>query len=319
MSISISKKLRNNSSVIYSGGSSPNSGGSSGGSGGGSTIVKVNAPAEYVYQNTIKQVTFPSEPITADSENYFAPKSDYDKQQAFMAYNGEVAYFGEYGDSYTVLDQDSATMLNNSYIWIKFNAPVVAKKLKLKHGGSGWRLYATNSKTAFESSFNYTSYDEENGKILVDSGESATVTTEFDINTEAEAYQYYKFACSGTWSDFYEIALIAETGARTLTIKSKNMTPEIKVGSDNYLRVITQPYYYNGTNIDSQTLILKPYANGGSLINYTDDGSAVNLKLYLMIGSSEPIYLLSPDNTFEKPTGYNTAVQVADLNIPARN
>ena len=279
--------------TIYAGGAKEATGG-----GGGGGTVKVNAPANYTLQNTVELQEFPREPITAESPNYFAPIYDGEKQAAFLAYDGEVAYFGEYADSYTVLDKDSVTMLNNSYIWIKFNAPVVAKKIKLKHGSAGWRLYATNSKTAFEASFNYTSYDEENGEILVESGEAAEVTTEFDINPEATAYQYYKFATAGTWSNFYEIALLAETGAVRCVLNSKNMTPEIQASSSNYLKIKTQPIFYAGEIIESQTVTLKPYDAGGALINYTDDGAAANLKMFLLTPTGET---LTTEREFVQP------------------
>ena len=53
------------------------------------------------------------------------------------------------------------------------------------------------------------------------------------------------------------------------------------------------------------------------MINYTDDGRAVELQMYLLTGTEPPLYLLSPDNSFVLPEGYDRAVAVADLSLPA--
>ena len=153
---------------------------------------------------------FPSEPITADSENYFWYQGGETEQ--FMAYEGDVAYMGEYEDSYLVLDQDNYTMKNNTYIWIKFKEPTKIKTFSTKVGSTGWRLYATNVEGAFRNTIgNYHNWSEVDGKFLVASGEeTGGELKDFSVNPEGTAYQYYTFVTSGTWAYIYEIALKTE-------------------------------------------------------------------------------------------------------------
>lgn len=153
--------------------------------------------------------TYPSEPITADSKNFF---SKYDgEMEQFLAYDGDVAYLGSYGNSYIVLDKNEDTMLNNTHIWIKFKEPVKAKTFSIKIGSTEWGLYATNDETMFRNSILYNRVNSNYGTPLIDSGLADTSgMIDYPINDEGIAYKYYMFGYMYNFSDIYEIALKTE-------------------------------------------------------------------------------------------------------------
>ncbi len=132
-----------------------------------------------------------------------------------------------------------------------------------------------------------------------------------------QAYQYYLLTKDSGYLTVYELLFYAVVGAVRCTLASPNMTPTVSAYADDYMRLLTQPYFDGGQIVEAQTLIMKPYAEGGNLINYTDDGRAVELQMYLLTGTEPPLYLLSPDNSFVLPEGYDRAVAVADLSLPA--
>ena len=55
------------------------------------------------------------------------------------------------------------------------------------------------------------------------------------------------------------------------------------------MQVITQDWHNGSEIIPSQTLTFKPYEDGGCLVNYTDDGKATNLKMFLLNPTGETI------------------------------
>lgn len=154
---------------------------------------------------------FPSKPITADSENFFAPHYDYDAQQGFYAYEGDVAFLGSYEDSYMVLDKDENVSMANTNMWIKFKEPVTIKTISAKIGSTEWGVYGTNDEDLFKQSINYNQANSSYGTPLIASGEACgEAMTDFAVNPEGVAYKYYIFGTMYTWSNVYEIALKTE-------------------------------------------------------------------------------------------------------------
>ena len=177
---------------IFSGADHPeSSGGSSSGGGGGLSGV------------------FPSEALTADSENFFCY---YDGEtEQFMAYEGNVAFLGSYGDSYIIFDKDETTMLNNTSMWIKFKEPVTIKTISAKIGSTGWGVYGTNDEELFKQSILYNQANSDYGTPLIDSGEACgEAMTDFAVNPEGVAYKYYIFGYLYSYSYIYELALKTE-------------------------------------------------------------------------------------------------------------
>lgn len=108
---------------------------------------------------------------------------------------------------------------------------------------------------------------------------SAASLIELEVDADA-AYMYYMFENDSNYSGIKELRWEVVGGNVSCTLSSANMTPEIRAYLTDYMRLITQPFYCEGKVIPSQTLVMKPYEEGGNLINYTDDGSAVDLKIF---------------------------------------
>lgn len=158
-----------------------------------------------------KLSVFPSEPITADSENYFYRTNG---TKDFLAYEGDVAYLGSYEYSYKVLDKDDTVSIANTNMWIKFKDPIAIKTFSVKIGNIDWRVYATDDEEAFTSVVNTN-----NGTLssfttittLIDNGEKCgEEMTDFPVNSEGVAYRYYIFAARKSSANVYEIALKTE-------------------------------------------------------------------------------------------------------------
>ena len=66
-----------------------------------------------------------------------------------------------------------------------------------------------------------------------------------------------------------------------MSLVSHNMTPKASY-SNGYVWFETPSYKIGNDVIDPALLVMKPYADGGNLINYTDDGSAVVLDLFAL-------------------------------------
>lgn len=288
-------------------------------SGGGGAVASA---AEYIFINTTEEVSFPREALTEGADNYFYSTAS-DQLEAMKAYldNGnEVAYWGSYKGSWKVLQNSeswSGTPMANTNIAFAFSEPVIPNFFHNRIGSAEWSLRATNDWDVFTSYLNGGA-SPEFMTSLIESGSDTNITGGVDtaIGDGSTAYKYYVFKDMYNYSYIYNLSLKAQTGNVSCVLKSGNMSPSFKAYPADYMRVVTQPWY-NGENvIDSKEMIMKPYADGGCLIGYTDTGAAVNLKMYLLTGTSDPLYLLSPDNSFEKPVGYDKAVQVADLDIP---
>ena len=92
---------------------------------------------------------------------------------------------------------------------------------------------------------------------------------------------------------------------KTCVLTGSNMTPIISVFQNDYMRITTQDWYNGATVVASQELICKPVSEGGCLVDYVDDGSAVILKLFYKDGQ----FLASPNDI-------EGGAKVATLSIP---
>ena len=149
--------------------------------------------------------------------------------------------------------------------------------------------------------------------------DTSAIWREVNINTQYKYYAVYwgtQDPNNAIGINIYEIKLLLSAKAYKCTLSSSNMTPKFEMFKNNYMQIVTQDWHNGSTIIPSQTLVFKPYEDGGCLVNYTDDGKAVNLKMYLMTSADSSIYVLAPDDDFTLD-GYEGKTQVADLNIPA--
>lgn len=110
-----------------------------------------------------------------------------------------------------------------------------------------------------------------------------------------------------------------------MVLTSANMTPSINATENEWLQIVTQPWNNGTATIAEQTLVMKPYAEGGNLINYADDGSAVDLKLFALHpdGQSHEMLVnfvrpnLTADGTLGGAEFACAADSVVDANRPA--
>ena len=279
--------------------------------------------AAYVFENATMAVDFPREALTSEADNYFYGTGS-DQLAAMKAYldaGNEAAYWGEYAASWQVLQNSetwSGAPLANTNVAFVFKNAVYPQAFHSRIGSTEWSLHATNDWEVF-TAYLQNGASPEFMTTLIDSGESTNTTGGKDVPVDgSRAFKYYVFKYTYVWSNIYNMSLKTLAGNVSCALSSANMTPEVKVYLTDYMRLITQPFYCEGKVIPSQTLVMKPYEEGGNLINYTDDGSAVDLKMYLLTGADKPaLYLLSPDDTFERPEGYADMTEVADLSLPA--
>ena len=260
--------------------------------------------AEYVYENTTETVAFPRKPSTESTDYMFTDRTSYKESSLeFSCYESNSSIEGM---SY-FFDGNLATngnMING--LFFKFDKPVLLKKLYVYNdGGYQITLRGTNNPViATDTSSNL-------WEVIYTGGAES-----YDVYLESKEYQYYWLSKNSGYKNIYELKFYAVVGNVTCTLKSHNMTPSIKCYPDNYMQVITQDWHNGSEIVPSQTLTFKTYEDGGCLVNYIDDGKAVNLKMFLMTGANTPIYVLAPDDDFTLE-GYSEKTQVADLNIPA--
>lgn len=274
---------------------------------GGSSSSSV---AEYVYENTTEEVNFPRQALTEGANNFFYGTSttQLDAMKEYLDKGNEVAYWGEYDDSWKVLQNSeswSGTPKTNTNIAFVFSKPVMPKFFHSRIGSTEWDLRATNDWDVF-TAYLRNGASTEFMDTLIESGENTNVLggVDTEIGDGTSAYKYYVFKYMYSYADIYNIALKVNTGNVTCTLKSHNMTPTFKCYPDEYMRVITQDWHNGSAIIHSQTLIAKPYEDGGCLVNYTDDGKAVNLKMFYMKSNGEKV-----DNI------YNNFIVFGTLNI----
>ena len=162
--------------------------------------------------------TFPSEPITADSDNFFYYSNSAGTGKSmddFFAYDGDVAYLTTDKGGYKLLDKDVGYAdIDGQAAIFKFKSPIVIKTVQHKDRTGYWSLYATDDIDAAKAAW---AYDKDyveglgKGEYFIKNGESTwEAFMDFPVNESNKAYKYYVFkpADSGTYT--YEIALKTE-------------------------------------------------------------------------------------------------------------
>ena len=232
----------------------------------------------------------------------------------------DPAYMVLAADNINAFDKNVETYTGNYKIVWKFSTAVKARSFKTKvtNGYDNWRLYGSNNPLSVYNAWTRYEYSDETGELLINTADRYQVLSEVTLSPK-QPYQYYILTGAENGScDLYEASLLATSGTVSCSLAEGNMTPTIRVYLEDYMQLITQPFYHKSKTFGEQTLVMKPYEEGGNLINYTDDGSAVDIKMYLLTGTDKPaLYLLSPDDTFERPEGYADMTEVADLSLPA--
>ena len=253
--------------------------GSSGGGG--------SSKAEYRFSDDTSLVSFPRNPITPTSSNLFS----FSRLNDFFAYDRECGIYVRSDDlenACKLLDGNIETATQNISCAFKFKEPVALKKIGIMTEASHYNIYATNYEDALRNGLDYGSWDEVAGKWLLNNMTSHETFDIVDIDNDTE-YKYYYFQYGDTWNKFWDLSMIVLTGATEMVLKSANMTPSFKCYPEDYMQVITQDWHNGSEIIPSQTLTFKPYEDGGCLVNYTDDGQATNLKMFLLNPTGETI------------------------------
>ncbi len=238
---------------------------------GGSSI------AEYVYQNIIQEVEFPREIMTAENWKSFSfnfvddlegfKNSEYEFSTFCRTPQTGTAYIAWFDNLYTT----EANMAQDKFF--KFNTPVLLSKLKFSGDAQTLRVYGTNTPEYVGDTGNMTLIKS------IDTQSSLNSMIELEVGAK-EPYQFYYFKNNSNYSSIKELRFVVLAGNLNCALSSTNMTPEIKAYPTDYMKLITQSFYNGIDIVPSQTLIMKPYEDGGNLINYIDNGSAVNLKIF---------------------------------------
>lgn len=243
------------------------------------------AAAAYVFENATMSKIYPVDEMTEAGWKTF-PFNYVDDLEGFKASRYEFAtYCTGYGGGWIPwFDNNFSSSTNFAQPkYFKFGEPVLLKKIKIAGDAQTLRIYATNEADYLGDTSLMTLVKE----VKVPSSVASLIELEVDADADA-AYMYYMFRNYSDYDGVKEFRLEVVGGNVSCTLSSANMTPEIRAYLTDYMRLITQPFYCEGKVIPSQTLVMKPYEEGGNLINYTDDGSAVDLKIFYGKSDGEP-------------------------------
>lgn len=247
------------------------------GSGGGSSV------AEYEYIKTGGIATYPETPYTEGASWFYTDANAYkDGNNAFNAYCGDASatalFNGNEETSFSPFDQK---------LFFNFNGKPLTKMTLLVentfYNNESVTLYGTNDITY--------ATNHETGimdKLYEVSVPAYATKTTFEIECDTD-YKYFRLDTSDSRTTIYSLSFLSDGTVIKMPLKTANMTPTLQGFSEDYMRVVTIPYYHNGDVVESQTLIFKPYEDGGCLVNYNDDGKAVNLKMFLLNPTGETI------------------------------
>lgn len=241
------------------------------------------AAAAYVFENATMSKSYPVDEMTEAGWKTF-PFNYVDDLEGFKASRYEFAtYCTAYGGGWIPwFDNDFSTSTNLAQPkYFKFGEPVLLKKIKIAGDAQTLKIYATNEADYLGDTSLMTLAKE------AEVPSSAASLIELEVGADA-AYMYYMFENDSNYSGIKELRWEVVGGNVSCALSSSNMTPEVGVYLTDYMRLITQPFYCEGKVIPSQTLVMKPYEEGGNLINYTDDGSAVDLKIFYGKSDGEP-------------------------------
>lgn len=260
------------------------------GSGSGGSSV-----AEYEYKEDGNLTSFPRQPLKAEDDFVYTYEPSiwhegYDNSAAakYLEDTNEFAIYYYFSDVVNLFDgsDDTACYLGESYraLYFKFAKETKVSQIKLKVTGDTY--YPTNGSIHGTNLQAMATTCEASNKVVsfnIPAGIKTPTDMVIDVN---QSFKYF-----GVFSDgaVYACEIIADGRVYTMTLKSANMTPSFKCYFDDYMQVITQDWHNGSEIIPSQTLIFKPYDEGGCLVNYTDDGKATNLKMFLLNPTGETI------------------------------
>lgn len=245
--------------------------------------------AAYVFENSTQDGEFPLNALTSDKVQTY--QDDESLKTWLETPTKDPAYMVRAADNINAFDKNVETYTGYYKIVWKFSTAVKARSFKTKvtDGYDNWRLYGSNNPLSVYNAWTRRKYSDETGELLINTAERYQVLSEVTLSPK-QPYQYYILAGAENGScDLYEASLLATSGTVSCSLAEGNMTPTIRVYLEDYMQLITQPFYWEGKVIPSQTLVMKPYEEGGNLINYTDDGSAVDLKIFYGKSDGEPV------------------------------
>ena len=258
--------------------------------------------AAYVFENATMSKSYPVDEMTEAGWKTF-PFNYVDDLEGFKASRYEFAtYCTEHAGSWIPwFDNNFSSSLNFAQPkYFKFGKPVLLKKIKIAGDKQTLKIYATNEADYLGDTSLMTLVKE----VKVHYSAASLIELEVDADVP---YMYYMFENDSDYHGVRELRWEVVGGNVSCTLSSANMTPEIRVYLTDYMRLITQPFYCEGKVIPSQTLVMKPYEEGGNLINYTDDGSAVDLKIFYgkSDGETESEKYVQPLLSANGTLGYN--------------
>lgn len=247
-------------------------------------IAEIQSVAAYVFENATMSKSYPVEEMTEAGWETF-PFNYVDDLEGFKASRYEFAtYCTTYGGGWIPwFDNNFATSTNFAQPkYFKFGEPVLLKSIKIAGDAQILQIYATNEADYLGNTTLMTLVKE----VVVPS--SAASLIELEVGADV-AYMYYMFENDSNYNGITELRWKVVGGNVSCTLSSANMTPEVRVSPTDYMKLVTQPFYWKGKVIPSQTLVMKPYEEGGNLINYVDNGSAVDLKIFLGKSGGDPV------------------------------
>jgi hypothetical protein len=254
--------------TLYAGGAVPES---SSGGGGGSSV------AEYEYIKTGGVATYPETPYTEGASWFYTDANAYKEgKNLFNAYCG-------YASATLLFDGNEETSFSpfDQKLFFNFNGKPLTKMILLvdnTHYNNGKiTLYGAND-IAYATGIM--------DKLYEISVPARTTKTTFEIKNDKD-YKFFRLETNDSRTAIYSLTFLSDGTVIKMPLKTANMTPTLQGFSEDYMRVITQDWYNGSEIIPSQTLIFKPYEDGGCLVNYTDDGKAANLKMYYLKSNGE--------------------------------
>lgn len=266
--------------------------------------------AEYEYQEEGNLTIFPRQPLKAEDKFVYtySPSiwhSGYDDNAStkYLEDTNEFAIYYYFEDVANLFDGNDNTFcgIGESYraLYFKFAKETKVSQIKLRvKNNSGYT--ATSNVHASNIKEKATTCEESNKVVSYTIPAMIETLTDVVIDVN-QTYKYWGVLCS---LDVYACEIIADGRVYTMTLKSANMTPTFKCYPDEHMQVITQDWYNGSDIVPSQTLIAKPYKDGGCLVNYTDDGKAVNLKMFYMKSNGELVGNI-----------YNNFTVIGNLNV----
>lgn len=263
--------------------------------------------AQYDFRTAEIDATYPKVPLTELFKVY--ERYEHDEFAVQTSFSLSTAW--EADEIYKAFDgNDSTYCAPPSYPYINLGSVFFIKKIRFK-------LYNANSgMPKIIASETWLSNEEEWDVLYNQVVEASNEWVDVPVNKNL---RYFVFKSSVNSPQYSRIEIIAATAGPVCALSSPNMTPSFNAYLNNYMELVTLPYFAGQTFVPSQVKQLKPFAEGGCLIDYDDNGQPVRLELFLLTptSSGEYAYALATAAGFELPEGYVAADQVGSLNLPA--